>query len=140
MEIIAEGESKGDYNVQYGGAKFKDYSKHPGKQSNGSSAAGKYQFVESTWDSLADLAGLQDFSPDSQDIAAVLLLEERGAIYQLQQDNPVGAISRAATVWEALPYSVHSSGAFGLSYHNKHLRKSFEYLETDYRRRLFHGN
>lgn len=83
-KIIAPGESGGDYNVMYGGQKFNDFSHHPGVYTpitsgpnvgKNSSAAGKYQFIESTWNKAAKTLGLTDFSPESQDKAAAWLAQ-----------------------------------------------------------------
>ena len=80
LASIARGEAP-DYNVLYGGGKFSDYSKHPGQTISGpdpfdpkrqlaSTAAGKYQFLKSTWDEQAAKYGYKDFSPETQDTAA----------------------------------------------------------------------
>jgi muramidase (phage lysozyme) len=83
LNSIAAGESPG-YDVIYGGQRFQDYTDHPrvavpiksgpnvGKTS---SAAGRYQFLGSTWDEAKSALGLPDFSPDSQDRAAAWLAE-----------------------------------------------------------------
>lgn len=39
-----------------------------------STAAGAYQFLSRTWDECVRALGLQDFGPQSQDLAAVYLL------------------------------------------------------------------
>ena len=80
---IAPGESGGRYDIRYGGAGgpgfFTDYSQHPnvrvGIPDTGltSDAAGKYQFLSSTWRPIAAKLGLKDFSPESQDRAAAYL-------------------------------------------------------------------
>jgi muramidase (phage lysozyme) len=78
---IAGGESAGKYNVRYtpsGGATFQLTGMHPGIYEPGpdgpSSAAGRYQFVKSTWDSLpAEAKGDGTFSPENQDRAALWL-------------------------------------------------------------------
>jgi RHS repeat-associated protein len=70
-----------DYNSWNGNDKFTNdsysenptaYSTHPGKNlANGRSAAGAYQFMPTTWSSLAQKNGYTDFSPINQDNAAV---------------------------------------------------------------------
>ena len=82
LDHIAGTESAGRYDVRYGGKStktFQGFQDHPrifepiasgpdvGKQS---SAAGRYQFIGSTWDQQAKKLGLTDFSPKNQDAAA----------------------------------------------------------------------
>jgi muramidase (phage lysozyme) len=64
LDAISSGESPG-YNVLNGGGTFSDYSHHPGYR-----AAGRYQFIPSTWEKQKRRLGLTDFSPKSQDAAA----------------------------------------------------------------------
>ena len=76
-------ESAGKYNVRYtpnGGTTFNGYDKHPGIFEPGpagpSSAAGRYQFTKTTWDSLpASAKGDGTFSPANQDRAAWYLAQ-----------------------------------------------------------------
>jgi muramidase (phage lysozyme) len=84
LDTIAGTESPG-YNVMYGGGRFSDYSHHPNQAipirsgpnaGKTSSAAGRYQFLGSTWDAMAHKLGLTDFSPASQDKAAWALASE----------------------------------------------------------------
>lgn len=76
---IASGETTSDplggYDELYGGGRFNSYDAHPNVHlpvGNGqfTSAAGKYQFENSTWNDEAKKLGLSDFSPQSQDMAA----------------------------------------------------------------------
>lgn len=72
MGAITATESGGAYNVLNGGETFTDFSDHPRRVGAGgtSTAAGKYQFIEDTWDRAAAALGLTDFSPASQEKAA----------------------------------------------------------------------
>ena len=75
------------YNTMFTGKQFSGYSDHPRKinSSNGysSDAAGRYQFLSTTWDGLAKKLGLKDFSPASQDKAAIELARQYGVTQEL---------------------------------------------------------
>jgi peptidoglycan hydrolase-like protein with peptidoglycan-binding domain/muramidase (phage lysozyme) len=66
-----------------------------------SSAAGRYQFLYSTWKGL----NMPDFSPRSQDLAAIKLMQRRGMIEPLLRDDFAGAIHKGAPEWASLPTS-----------------------------------
>ncbi|NJO55224.1 MAG: glycoside hydrolase family 104 protein [Rhodospirillales bacterium] len=71
-QAIAAVESNGgDYAVMNGGERITDFSDHPRRVGTRgtSTAAGKYQFIESTWDEAVAALGLPDFSPASQEKA-----------------------------------------------------------------------
>ena len=69
----------------FGGSTFDDFSRHPGQyipitsgpnKGKKSSAAGRYQFLESTWNDLANRHGLEDFGRENQDLGALMLARE----------------------------------------------------------------
>jgi muramidase (phage lysozyme) len=122
LNTIAGPESGGRYNVIYGGGKFDDFSKHPGQAvriqtgpnaGRTSSAAGKYQFLGSTWDDQAGKLGLSDFSPANQDKAAWNLAAEtyKGKTGQeldavLQSGDPAALANVGKVlnpIWTSLP-------------------------------------
>jgi muramidase (phage lysozyme) len=75
------------YKTLFGFGQFNDYSRHPDKvvRSGGyaSAAAGRYQFMPGTFNRLAKKLGLKDFSPASQDKAAIELAREYGITQEL---------------------------------------------------------
>ena len=80
-----------------------------------SSAAGRYQFLNTTWRGL----GMKDFSPRSQDLAAIKLMQRRGMIAPLLRGDFNGAIHKGAPEWASLPTasggSYYGQGAKSLS-------------------------
>lgn len=65
-------------------AYFEDYSKHPNiigmrTEAGPSTAAGRFQITNETWDYLSKKYDLKDFSPANQEIGAWLLAKERYA-------------------------------------------------------------
>ena len=87
---FAEGtrdEPNNGYNTMFTGKQFSGFEDHPRKiqRSNGyaSDAAGRYQFLSTTWDPLAKKLGLKDFSPANQDKAAIELARQYDVTQEL---------------------------------------------------------
>ncbi|MDZ5601750.1 glycoside hydrolase family 104 protein [Pseudomonas sp. RP23018S] len=98
------------YNVQVGGALFTDYSRHPGvkvwlpRYRIHSSAAGRYQFLAGTWAAIVKNYGFKGrFIPEAQDLAAIKLLTECGALPLIKAGRIADAIAKAAPIWASLP-------------------------------------
>ena len=126
---VQGGEDAAAYRTFYGGARFSDLSDHPvitGElepvrlpddlcRAAGlgpgcvSTAAGAYQFIKPTWERVRQAKGarkrLVDFSPTSQDEAAVRLLDEIGATPLITQGRIGDAIKVALKTWASLPGS-----------------------------------
>lgn len=108
LDLIAWSEG-GDYNVGFGKRRINDLSWHPYRKGtfydprDGSptSAAGRYQYVRGTWERVARALGLRDFSPQSQDVGAVYLIEQRGALRDVLSGNVVSAIQKLKPEWES---------------------------------------
>ncbi|MDB6036022.1 MAG: hypothetical protein JWM16_6360 [Verrucomicrobiales bacterium] len=133
LDVIAGTESKGAYDIIYGGSRFDDYTAHPNQYvaipsgpnaGKYSSAAGKYQFLKSTWDSVAKKYDLPDFSPASQDKAAWLhaqdVYRDRTHGHDLQADLSAGGtvnmkrISKALhSEWTSLPGGIEQGQGQG---------------------------
>lgn len=113
MIAYAEGTSGPDgYRTMFGGSLMDGYADHPRKvfsftNSRGeklrTSAAGRYQFLQGTWDELKRKLGLQDFSPASQDAGAIELIRQRGALNDVKAGRIVDAISKVRSIWASLP-------------------------------------
>lgn len=106
LDTIAWAEGA-NYNTLYGGGTFSDFSRHPNRRITAggytSTAAGRYQFLYSTWQGL----GLPDMSPANQDIGALMLIARRGALSQILKGDFQGALTSGALgkEWASLPYS-----------------------------------
>lgn len=114
LAMIRQFESNNNYGALVGGGTFTDFSQHPNVRKtvriNGvnvtSSAAGAYQFIFSTWSALARRLNLTDFSPASQDAAAVELLREIGALRSIENNEIELALQQASSQWASLPGSL----------------------------------
>ncbi|MGO4124926.1 glycoside hydrolase family 104 protein [Inquilinus sp. YAF38] len=103
------GGSDDGYDVLVGGTLFSGYAAHPRqlvwlpRYKIGSTAAGRYQFLARTWDDLAVTLRLPDFSPTSQDRAAVELIRGRRALDLIEAGRIPEAIDRCRNIWASLP-------------------------------------
>lgn len=120
------------YRIIVGGSKFDSFADHPrvlksGTFSNGvdwkSTAAGAYQFLASTWDAARAALGLPDFSPASQDEAAVWLIKRRGALNDVEAGRLAQAIEKCNREWASLPGSPYGQPT-----------KTYETCEAVYRK------
>lgn len=68
-----------------------------------STAAGAYQINKGTWNGLKKKISLPDFSPESQNLAAVQLIRERGALADIHAGRFDQAIAKCARTWASLP-------------------------------------
>lgn len=117
------------YRTLFGGQLFDDYSDHPriakAFVSNGkrlwTSAAGAYQFMAvspipggpsstkvNTWDVVQARLGLPDFSPASQDAAAVELIREAGALGDVRSGRFDQAVNKVRRIWASMPGAGYS--------------------------------
>lgn len=107
LETIAASEGA-NYDTIVGGGKFSDFKEHPNKVGlitgdGKSTAAGRYQITNSTWTGVKRRLGLTDFSPESQDRAAIELLRQRGALQDVLNGNIDAAIAKLGDEWQSLP-------------------------------------
>ena len=109
MISVPEGTSgPGGYRVMFTGKLFDNgFVDHPRQlqHANGisSDAAGRYQFLSTTWDDCQRALSLADFSPDNQDRAALYLIQQRGALASVNAGDVVGACNLVSYEWASLP-------------------------------------
>jgi muramidase (phage lysozyme) len=101
---VPEGTSGEDgYRIMFTGVRFAFFDDHPRQlQCAGdlcSDAAGAYQFLSTTWDSL----NLPDFTPKSQDQGAIELIKRRGAYEDVIDGNIRTALDKCSWEWASLP-------------------------------------
>ena len=110
LRVIRTGESSQDddaYHTLVGGARFESLADHPNiyVARFNSTAAGAYQFLHRTWVECKEALTLPDFSPHSQDLAAVFLIRRRGALPSVLSGKLDAAIKLCNKEWASLPGS-----------------------------------
>ncbi len=114
MIRVCEGTSgPNGYRTQYTGRLFESFADHPRQAItapiNGrpvtSTAAGAYQFLSKTWDECKKVLQLPDFSPQSQDKAAIYLVNQRRALDDVRAGRFTEAVKKTKTIWASLPGS-----------------------------------
>lgn len=116
LQVISKSEGADYRTLVYDGSfnqKINNFADHPANLGwNGnfgaygrSTAAGRYQFLKSTWNSVKRQAGLTDFSPTSQDYGAIQLLQNRGALGPLLAGDFRTAVIKSGDEWASLPNS-----------------------------------
>jgi len=93
------------YNELFGFKNFEGYDKHPEilvKASNYSStAAGRYQILKAT----AKMLKMEDFTPESQDLAAIQLIKNAKAYDLVVAGKWEESINKTNKIWASLPGS-----------------------------------
>lgn len=121
LDVIAQAEGTAQHNdpyrVGFGGSTIADLARHPGiakrfKQTDGktnsTTAAGKYQFLERTWNDVAGKLGLSDFSPRAQDLGALELMRRSGSLDDVLRGDYAQAIQKDGRTWASLPSSPYA--------------------------------
>jgi len=90
----------------FGGGTFGDLSRHPDRvihtPNYSSAAAGAYQFMPGTWESVQRKLNLPDFSPRSQDLGAIELIRRRGVNPDTDPINRE-TLSKLSPEWASFP-------------------------------------
>jgi muramidase (phage lysozyme) len=127
LRALRVGETDADLDEAYtalfgwkpgNGKTFSDFTSHPNVRTyethdgqfikNGridfTTAAGAYQIVQSTWAGLQrKYTWLRTFSPELQDLAAICLIHDRGAMEDVLAGRIVQAIGKLGDEWASLP-------------------------------------
>lgn len=102
---------------------FTDFSDHPfakgrpAKQLNHatpslfSTASGRYQMLLRIWRAYQQMLHLPDFSPLSQDLVAIRIIKECGAIDVIQAGDISKAIGMCAHIWASFPGNDYNQNA-----------------------------
>jgi lysozyme len=115
LRVIRERESgQGDdaYLMVNGGGRMEGFARHPWHgipTTRGAKACGAYQFLGTTWAGLCDQYEFPDMSPESQDLGAIALIKERGALSDVIAGRIEEAIAKLRPVWTSLPGASESS-------------------------------
>ena len=140
------------YQTFYGGSRFQNLSDHPviTREKQGvplpanfcraagfasgvcvSTAAGAYQFTKPTWAALKSKLRLPDFSPASQDAAALELLREIGALRYVDAGQFQAAIQVASKRWASLPGSTAQQGGKSTNFLMARLDDAFQAIAAE---------
>lgn len=115
LGIIAKAEGvKYGYNTLFGNSYIPSLAQHPNKKvpfrkkdgtMDDSTAAGAYQFLIATWSRLKKQFGFKDFGGRNQDLGAIALIAEQGALKDVEKGDFKTAINKLGGVWASLPSS-----------------------------------
>jgi lysozyme len=95
------------YRTLYGGGRFESLERHPEivvVKRYTSAAAGAYQFLPTTWSEAASKLQLASFDPESQDQAALYLVDRRGMLEHIDNQGLTReAMAVLAREWASFP-------------------------------------
>lgn len=133
LNLIAASEGvKYGYNTLFGNQHIDNLNAHPNikkafKQTDGktnyTTAAGRYQFLNDTWNGVAQQYRFKDFSPQNQDLGAIALIAQRGALNDVLKGDYRSAILKLGPEWASLPSSTYKQGKRSWDFINKQLGK-----------------
>lgn len=123
LTLIRTGEGTADdggYSRLFGGGSFDGFADHPRQRVTRSgltsTAAGAYQILARTWDDLKNSGySFPDFSPASQDKAAIALIKRRGALADVLAGRFDRAITKCNKEWASLPGSPYGQPTLSMS-------------------------
>jgi muramidase (phage lysozyme) len=118
LRVIREresGQGPDAYLMINGGGRMDGFQKHPWENvptTRGARACGAYQFLGTTWGGLCRQYEFADFGPESQDLGAIALIQERGALQDVIAGRFEQAVGKLRGVWTSLPGASESSASW----------------------------
>jgi len=126
-----------NYSVTY--KQFYSFADHPRKSytwsSSGSksTAAGRYQFLSSTWDGINAKHNYPNFEPENQDLGAIVLIKDYKKVKNYAEKLDIiefsQAIFKLAPTWASLPKNESCQGYYG----GQNAKHCIEYLWKQYK-------
>lgn len=122
LAVIRRGESSNTdaaYRMLNGGGTIADLSRHPfdGIRSPPGRASGAYQFLGTTWARLREQypQDMPDFTPASQDFAAVADIAGRGALDDIIAGRFEDAVEKLRPEWTSLPGAAENNPRWNMA-------------------------
>jgi muramidase (phage lysozyme) len=130
------------YTLFISGESFTDFKDHPrqpkcafyGGREICSDNAGRYFIHSSTWDALVQQIELPDFSPQSQDKAAVELIRQKNALEDIETGRLEPAIYKLSSIWGSLP---NSNGVSSYEFQNQSIDTLISVYDIFYLKYLY---
>ena len=95
--------------------RFADFSTHPGPGHNGvSTEAGLYRITREVWREYGARMDLLDFCAETQELIAVEVLRDVGALGKIQAGDIDASLLAAAPVWPGLPKAPAGQARFAM--------------------------
>lgn len=143
LDMIAYAETRDlgvvSYQRQYGHPPrfISDLNRHPsmiicsylGGKRVCSSASGRYQFIRTTWEIEVEELGLRDFSPLSQDLAAINQIVKAGAVDDLKRLDLKTFFAKTCKIWASLPGSPYGQPTRAFSELNNLFKKRYAFYK-----------
>lgn len=131
----AEGTNSNGYATAFGGGRIPSLETHPNKASHitdnaghevTTTAAGRYQVNKPTWDEFSRKVGVSDFSPQSQDLVALGIIRQEGALQDVLSGNFDAAVQKVGNRWASLPTSTADQNTRGWDFIHNSLQARLE--------------
>jgi muramidase (phage lysozyme) len=100
-----------------------------------STAFGRYQFLRKTWDEVSKKLGLTTIGPHEQDLAAVCLLLDCGALDYILRGQIRIAVRLARNIWASFPGSPYGQRTFSMAEFEARYKKFYRKILENRKKR-----